>query len=1083
MAPLVKKVSKLALKLIAGLLVILFISMLLLLWRLSSSPIQLSQFVPKIEQAASNMPGGLSVRLKSIELYWDRSEKQIDLRASDVELVETSGTSLVKAPEVDISLSVFAMLHGVVALSSIELQDVDVKLVRKEDGSFQTFRKTSAGPAVGSDSKPRDFTETIQHMAKVLASEAKPEAPLSYLKKVRIKGSLEVEDRKSGLNWAADAVESLFIGHKGHITGDLVVTFSSPQAMDGIRTDISLTLKDDVANASLEFEGIDSARIATLDQRLVALAGLDMRFNGTINTKVTLPDTIHNLTATIKGGAGQFTYRDFYTDPLKLNSLELQLSADLPGKTMQVSSLDISLGETATPLKLHLNGDGQMVENAASLRLEAQLQQLKVEEFDLYWPKSVALGARNWLVSNLKAGMVNNAKLNMAMLVPTGPESNFQLKELKGTVAYSGLTVNYFGELPPAIGVTGSGTFDHRGFDLGVTKGLVNGVSIDSGKVVISGIDDKKAAISVDTHLNGSLAAIFAVMEAPPLELGSDTYTDIVSRRLGGQVESDFSIALPLKSGLADDDIQYRANGKITGGSFRKIIRDYDLKEANFDFKLDRSKVNLSGPVEFSGVPLTLDWTTYLSGSDKEHADFTINTPNLTAAQITSLGFDVNEYMKGSFALKTKAKLAPGGQVTATVETDFNNAALAIPQIHWSKSIGEGGYFDCVMSLEKDHLHIKDIDIELGKFKTNGDVEFDMAGPVMSLNVEHLSLSYAQLKGLKLERDESKNLKFTLQGGEASLEPFLSGGDQKLDPQEEKVAVQSEALAVQLKSSGIVFEIEQFKLDKLTVNKDTYFDNIQFSGRRDNSGWQEVRLSGHNPFAGGNTVANSHPEATEKLESGQFSLAFGPAENSQYPLRIETEDLGSIVSAVKGRNIMKNGYLVLNGNSEGPLFTKPIKATFKLNNFTMKEAPAISNVLNMASLTQLISTLRHTGLAFNSASGDIQLNGSRLSSTQLRANGGSMGLLAGGWVDLKTKKLGLNGTVIPLNHLNQLVGKIPLFGKVVVGKDGKGIMAVDFTVKGTVSQPEASIRKEALTTDLLDETLGTDKEGTTPNPQ
>ena len=1083
MSPFAKRAFKLFLKLTAGLLVIFFISLLLLLWRLSSSPIQLNQFVPKIEQAASNMPGGISVRLKSIGLYWNRSEKQIDLRASDVELVETSGTSLVKAPEVDISLSVFAMLHGVVALSSIELQGVDVQLVRNEDGSFQIFKKTSDRPAVDSDNKPRDFTETIQHMAKVLASEAKPDAPLSYLKKVKIKGSLEVEDRKSGLNWAADAVESLFIGHKGQITGDLGVTFSSPQALDDIRTDISLTLKDDVANASLEFEGIDMARIATLDQRLATLAGLDMRFNGTIKTKITLPDTIHSLAATVKGGAGQFTYRDFYPDPIKLNSLELQLSTDLPGKTIQVSSLDISLGETATPLKLHLNGAGQMVENAASLSLEAELQQLKADEFDLYWPKSVALGARNWLVSNLKAGTVNNAKLKMAMLVPTGQESNFQLKELKGTVAFSGLTVTYFGELPPAIGVTGSGTFDQRGFDLGVTKGRVNGVSIDSGKVVISGMDDGNAAISIDAHLNGSLAATFAVLEAPPLEVGIDTFTDVVSKQLGGQVESNFSIALPLKPGLADDDIQYRANGKISGGSFRNVLRDYDLQAANLDFKLDQSKVNLSGPLEFSGVPLVLDWTTYLNGSDKGHADFTINTPNLTANQITSLGFDMSEYMQGSFALKTKAKLAPGGQVTATVETNFNDAALAVPQIHWNKAIGEGGKIDFVMSVKKDHLHIKNIFVELGALKTNGDVEFDMAGPVMSLSLEHLSLSYAQLKGLKLERDESKNLKFTLQGGEASLAPFLSGGDQKKDPQEKKVAEQSKALAVQLKSSGIVFEIEKLKLDKVHLNKDTYFDNILFSGRRDSSGWQEVRLSGHNPFAGGNTDANSHPEATGSLESGQFSLAFGPAVNSQYPLSIETEDLGSIVSAVKGRNIMKNGYLVLNGESEGPLFTKPIKATFNLNHFTMKEAPAISSVLNMASLTQIISTFRQTGLAFNSASGDIQLDGPRLSSTQIRANGGSLGLLGGGWTDLKTQKLGLHGTVIPLNNLNKLVGKIPLFGKIVVGKDGKGIMAVDFTVRGTVSQPEASIRKEALTTDLLDKTVGEDKEGTSPNPQ
>ena len=198
---------------------------------------------------------------------------------------------------------------------------------------------------------------------------------------------------------------------------------------------------------------------------------------------------------------------------------------------------------------------------------------------------------------------------------------------------------------------------------------------------------------------------------------------------------------------------------------------------------------------------------------------------------------------------------------------------------------------------------------------------------------------------------------------------------------------------------------------------------------------------------------------------------------------MEAEDLGSVISAVKGRNIAKNGYLVLKGESEGPLFTKPIKATFTLNSFTLQEAPTISSVLNMASLTQIVSTFRQTGLAFNSASGDIQLNGSRLSSTQIRANGGSLGLLGGGWVDMKTQTLGLNGTVIPLNNLNKLVGKIPLFGKIVVGKDGKGIMAVDFTVKGTVSQPETSIRKEKLTTDLLDEALDMDNESTSPDPQ
>ncbi|MGB5486421.1 MAG: DUF3971 domain-containing protein, partial [Lysobacterales bacterium] len=484
------------------------------------------------------MPGGLSVKLESIGLFWNRSERQIDLRALDVKLLESSGSSLVSAPAVDISLSVFALMRGVVALSSIELTDVDVQLVRKEDGSFQIFRKTDKGPVVSADDKPKDFSETARHLFEVMASEADSDTPLSYLKRIKLKGSLEVEDRKSGLNWAAEAVESLFVGHKGEIKGDLGVRISSPQVLKGIHTDIDLSVKGDAVTASLAFTGIKPANIATLDQRLAALASLDLSLDGSINTTLTLPDKVHTLSVNIKGGKGQFSYQGYFPEPLKLNSLDLELSADLPGKTVHVSSLDVLLGDVANPLKLHVSGSAQMLEKAVAVKLQALLQQLEVNEFDLYWPAGLAQGARKWLVSNMKAGIVNNATLDLAMQVPRGPETNFQLKELKGTVDFSDLTVSYFGELPPATGVTGSGTYNQRGFDLDVNKGLVNGVSIDSGKVVISGMDVKKTAIAITTRLNGPLAGLFAVLEAPPINLGSESVTGLVSSKLGGQVIS-----------------------------------------------------------------------------------------------------------------------------------------------------------------------------------------------------------------------------------------------------------------------------------------------------------------------------------------------------------------------------------------------------------------------------------------------------------------------------------------------------------------------------------------------------------------
>lgn len=1083
LSPFIQKALKLTLKSVAGIFIVLFVSLLLLLWRLSSSPIELNQFVPRIEQAASDLPGGLSVRLKGIGLFWNRTEREIDLRALDVELVESTGSSLVSVPEVNISLSVFALLHGVVALSSIELNDIDVQLVRREDGTYQIFKNTRDVAGAVSEAKPRDYSESFWHLFKTLASEADPQNPLSYLKNLKIKGALEIEDRKTGLNWTADTVESLFVGHGGRVKGDLGVTFSSPQALKGIHADIAMSLLGDTVNASLVFAGVRPAGFASLDKRLAALAGLDVTFGGTINTVLTLPDKMQSLEADIKGGSGRLSYGDFYPAPLEVNTLALKFTANLPAKSMRVSSLDVLLGDAASPLKVHLSGTAQMLENRLAVNIETGLRQLQVNEFDLYWPQAVAQGARKWLVNNLNAGTLDNATLDLAMEIPVSPEAKFQLGELKGSVAYSNLTVAYFGSLPAATGVAGSGTFNKGGFDLDINEGRVNGVDIESGKVIISGMDNKKAAISVTTHLNGPVANVFAVLEAPPIKLNADSITGLVSEQLGGQIEADFSIALPLRPDLSDGEIQYQANGRITGGIFRKFYRDYDLQAANIDFELDTSKIHFNGPLAFSDIPLTIDWTTSLAGPDEGHADFTIDSPNITAAQVGSLGYDVSEYLQGDLALKASARLAPGGPITASIEADLDNASLAIPKIHWSKPAADVGNVGFSLLLERNHLHAKNIHVELGKLKTGGNAEFDITGPVMSLTLESLALTYAQLKDLKLELSDGKNLKFSVQGGEANLAPLLSADREVVDPQEKQVAVEAKAMAEQLESRGFSLEIGDSKLDKVYINKDTFFDSVQFSGRRDNAGWQEVSLSGRNPIAGAPAEASAQPTTTDRLASGQFRLAYGPPENDGYPLQIETEDLGSLISAVKGSDVMKGGYLKLNGESQGAFLKAPIQASFNMDGFTVKEAPAISKVLNMASLTQIISTLRQTGLAFNAASGDIRLDGSRLSSQKVRMRGGSLGISVSGWADLRQQRVDLKGTIVPMVKLNAIVGAIPLLGQVLVGRDGTGIMAVDYTVTGTLGQPEASIRKEPLTPGLLKDTIGEDVVLTSPETQ
>ncbi len=180
---------------------------------------------------------------------------------------------------------------------------------------------------------------------------------------------------------------------------------------------------------------------------------------------------------------------------------------------------------------------------------------------------------------------------------------------------------------------------------------------------------------------------------------------------------------------------------------------------------------------------------------------------------------------------------------------------------------------------------------------------------------------------------------------------------------------------------------------------------------------------------------------------------------------------------------MEGGYLVLSGESTGPLLVQPVNATFEVDNFTVKDAPGMAKVLNLASLDQLFSTFQNTGLAFNSFSGDIKLDGAHLSSKRVHAKGGSLGVLGSGSADLKLKTVDLIGTVVPFSNVNNVIGLIPILGKAVVGSDGKGLLAIEYTIKGDFDDPVVAVKKKSATSDVLKDILGTGKKDEQKDPQ
>ena len=65
-----------------------------------------------------------------------------------------------------------------------------------------------------------------------------------------------------------------------------------------------------------------------------------------------------------------------------------------------------------------------------------------------------------------------------------------------------------------------------------------------------------------------------------------------------------------------------------------------------------------------------------------------------------------------------------------------------------------------------------------------------------------------------------------------------------------------------------------------------------------------------------------------------------------------------------------------------------------------------------------------------------------------------IGLVLEGNIDRKNQTLNLDGQVSPLHLLSGIIQKIPIFGKILIGNEGEGILAVEYSMSGSLNDPE-----------------------------
>ena len=143
-----------------------------------------------------------------------------------------------------------------------------------------------------------------------------------------------------------------------------------------------------------------------------------------------------------------------------------------------------------------------------------------------------------------------------------------------------------------------------------------------------------------------------------------------------------------------------------------------------------------------------------------------------------------------------------------------------------------------------------------------------------------------------------------------------------------------------------------------------------------------------------------------------------------------------------------------------------------IDNFKVKEVPALAKLLSLASLQGIADLLTGEGIRFTDFEMKFSNRKELMTIEELYAIGPSISILMEGYIQSKDL-ISLRGTLVPATTINRTIASLPLIGDLLIGKKvGEGVFGVSFKIKGPPKDLKTSVNPiKTLTPRFITRTL------------
>lgn len=1040
--------------------VIFLVMLLMFVWQLYRGSIAVPFLKPYIIKALNHDDTEYQVTLDSVNLELVRSIKPLRIIANNVVYKKADGGIVINAPKTSVSFSIKALLHGVVAPSSIEIAKPAVYI-------FTDYGSKKEQPENISQKKAEYYFDIMQDFLERFNSEDNS-YPESYINSINIEdASVEFHEVDLGKKWVLSDVNYRF---------DRGLTQLSTSVQAGLKFNgqpasvgMELVYRPIVNKVALQFyfsdiipadllEFLTSAEHSgaykiniPLNGKIEALVNLDEVVKNKNNLLKSVDTSIENIQFALEGGNGVVNLTDDAAQDYKISSVVLK--GEISGGLDKISIKDavVELDGQQAQLGLEASGlkDYLLKSSLKNLQLSltAKVKEMETDRLYTYWPQFVANNAWTWCRSSLSAGKIKNAEFRFDFAADK-KSGKLIFADLKGTAYAEGVSLDYLTGMPKVTGIYGHVDFFKDKLQMYFDKGVSADVILNKGYIELYDLDKNDNFAKINIEGSGGIPDILRLIDNPPL--GFTSQMGISPDSIKGSADIRLGLELELKKNLAPHEVKVDIAAGINDVSISGIVEGKTIEANRLNMTVTNQGMEVAGVASFDGIPLNLKWNENFASKDylrryQLSFNFDANLKQKAGIDFPALSAP---YIRGSIPTLATITAYKDDQMEIDIDGNLQGANIDYSFLGFKKKAGVEGVISSKILLKGCKVvSIPSFSLSKPNFSLKGKIELDAAGNVRLIDVSDIKGPNTDARArIEMAGGRQDKVKIAVSGKSYNLADFFNKDQDeiKADKERRRQMRLSDALNRGKKDEKDDWEDVSntdinIAVDSLWTNNDVAIRHFAGTAKlRKGVGVEEMHLIGN--FA----------SSRKNGRMSNLKLDYVPRPKKEYLLTIESNDAGSTLKFLRLYDNMRGGRLSINAKRNAD---KTFVGHAKIRDFNVYNTPVFAKLLTVASLTGMVNLLTGEGIAFSHFDAPFEYAGKMLKVKEGRAFGNVVGISGSGTYSMKYQDFDIKGMIAPAYGLNTFIGSIPLVGGLLSGKDGT-VFAATYTIRGDVDDPD-----------------------------